>query len=110
MRRVHRNLSRAEVESLREELVTLVPRESADIPSLMRTMRLIARKSQIEYARMCDVAPRVLTDIEAGKGSPTVETLEKLLRPFGYRVGIVSPPDSYGGVPTLAGDPTQRTR
>lgn len=98
MRRVHRNLSRDEVESLRKELATLVPRESADIPRLMRTMRLIARKSQIEYARMCDVAPRVLTDIEAGKGSPTVETLEKLLKPFGYRVGVVSAPDSYGRV------------
>lgn len=91
MRRVHRNLSRDEVESLRKELFTLVPQSAADIPQLMRTMRLITRKSQIEYAKLCEVAPRVLADIEAGKGSPTVETLEKLLRPFGYRVGIVAP-------------------
>jgi|KBSSwiStaDraftv2_1062776.scaffolds.fasta_scaffold186745_2 transcriptional regulator with XRE-family HTH domain len=102
MQRVHRNLSRDEVELLRKELVTLVPRAAADIPRLLRTMRLIARKSQIEYARMCDVAPRVLTDIEAGRGSPTVETLEKLLKPFGYRMGVVSPPDSYAGVATLS--------
>ena len=101
MQRVHRNLSRDEVELLRKELVTLVPRAAADIPRLLRTMRLIARKSQIEYARMCNVAPRVLTDIEAGRGSPTVETLEKLLKPFGYRLGVVSPPDSYAGVATL---------
>ena len=93
MRRVHRNLSRDEVESLRKELMRLVPQASADIPELMRTMRLITRKSQIEYAKLCEVAPRVLADIEAGKGSPTVETLEKLLRPFGYRVGIVAPND-----------------
>lgn len=91
MQRVHRNLSRDDVESLRKELLTLVPRASADIPRLMRTMRLITRKSQLEYAKLCDVAPRVLADIEAGKGSPTVETLERLLRPFGYRVGIVAP-------------------
>ena len=94
MRRVHRNLSRDDVESLREELARLVPRASADIPELMRTMRLITRKSQMEYAKLCDVAPRVLADIEAGKGSPTVETLEKLLRPFGYRVGIVAPDEN----------------
>jgi transcriptional regulator with XRE-family HTH domain len=93
MQRVHRNLSRDEVESLRQELASLVPRASASIPRLMRIMRLIARKSQVEYAKLCDVAPRVLADIEAGKGSPTVETLEKLLRPFGYRVGVVSPAD-----------------
>jgi XRE family transcriptional regulator, regulator of sulfur utilization len=91
MQRVHRNLSRDDVESLRNELVSLVPRARADISQLMRTMRLITRKSQIEYAKLCEVAPRVLADIEAGKGSPTVETLEKLLRPFGYRVGIVAP-------------------
>jgi transcriptional regulator with XRE-family HTH domain len=93
MRRVHRNLSRDEVELLRQELVSLVPQARATIPQLMRTMRLITRKSQVEYAKLCEVAPRVLADIEAGKGSPTVETLEKLLRPFGYRVGIVAPAD-----------------
>jgi XRE family transcriptional regulator, regulator of sulfur utilization len=97
MRRVHRNLSRDEVESLRKKLLDLVPRASADIPQLMRTMRLITRKSQIEYAKLCEVAPRVLADIEAGKGSPTMETLEKLLRPFGYRVGIVAPVEESGG-------------
>jgi XRE family transcriptional regulator, regulator of sulfur utilization len=96
MQRVHRSLSRDEVESLREELVKSVPRASTDIPQLMRTMRLITRKSQIEYAKLCGVAPRVLADIEAGKGRPTVETLQKLLRPFGYRVGIVASFDEDG--------------
>jgi XRE family transcriptional regulator, regulator of sulfur utilization len=78
---------------LRQEFVRLVPNAPATIPKLMRTMRLITRKSQVEYAKWWEVAPRVLADIEAGKGSPTVETLEKLLRPFGYRVGIVAPAD-----------------
>jgi predicted transcriptional regulator len=91
MKRVHRNLSRDEVEALRRELAALVPQSHTHIAQLMRTMRLITRKSQAEYARLCGVAPRVLADVESGKGSPTVETLEKLVRPFGYRVGIVSP-------------------
>ncbi len=106
------SLSFYEVELLRKDLLNLVPRTAADIPSLLRTMRLIARKSQVEYAKMCEVAPRVLTDIEAGRGSPTVDTLEKLLRPFGYRVGIVAPlDDGYGGVAARkagAGQPVQR--
>jgi transcriptional regulator with XRE-family HTH domain len=55
-------------------------------------MRLITRKSQAEYARFCGVAPRVLADLEAGKGSPRVETLDKLLRPFGFQVGVVAKP------------------
>jgi len=89
MKRVHRNLSRNEVEGLRERLAKLVPMESASVAELLRMMRLITRKSQVEYARMCGVAPRVLTNIEGGIGSPTVETLEKLLRPFGFQVGVV---------------------
>jgi transcriptional regulator with XRE-family HTH domain len=89
VKRVHRNLSRDEVEALRERLAALVPAENAGVAELLRMMRLIARKSQAEYAQMCGVAPRVLANIESGTGSPTVETLGKLLRPFGYRVGVV---------------------
>lgn len=89
MKRVHRNLPREEVELLRKRLAELVPEARADIPDILRTMRLIARKSQVEYAQLCGVAPRVLANIELGKGSPTTETLGKLLRPFGFRVGVV---------------------
>lgn len=52
-------------------------------------MRLITRKSQSEYARLCGVAPRVLADVEAGRGSAGVETIQKLVKPFGYEAGIV---------------------
>lgn len=99
MQRVHRNLSREEVESLRTRLAELIPQERADVPQLLRLMRMITRKSQAEYAQLCGVAPRVLAKIEAGEGSPTVETLEKLLRPFGCRIGVVMPaPDDWAAV------------
>ena len=74
MQRVRRNLKRAEIDALRDKLAALVPEERASIPELLRIMRLITRKSQAEYALLCGVAPRVLADIEAGKGSPRVET------------------------------------
>jgi DNA-binding XRE family transcriptional regulator len=89
MQRVHRKLGREEVQVLREKLAALVPEVDATIPETLKLMRLITRKSQAEYAKLCDVAPRVLADIESGKGSPTVETLGKLLKPFGYRLGVV---------------------
>jgi len=89
MQRVHRNLSPDEVQALREKLAGLVPEADASIPEILKLMRLITRKSQAEYAKLCGVAPRVLADIEAGKASPTVETVGKLLRPFGYRLGVV---------------------
>lgn len=92
MKRVHRNLARDEVEALRDQLTALVPPVRAQIPDLLRMMRLIARRSQREYAVLCKVAPRALADIEAGRGHPRVDTLEKLLRPFGFQIGIVGAP------------------
>ena len=92
MRRVHRNLSREDIQTLRTKLAEWVPTEKATIPELLRTMRLITRMSQAEYARFCGVAPRVLTDIESGKGNARVGTLEKLFSPFGLKLGVVAQP------------------
>jgi transcriptional regulator with XRE-family HTH domain len=91
MQRVRRSVTRDEVEQLREQLTKLVPQAHASVPELIRLMRLIARKSQSEYAKLCGVAPRVLADVEAGRGSPRTDTLEKLLKPFGYEIGVVAP-------------------
>ena len=69
----------------------MVPQTRSPIGGLVRTMRLAARCSQREYARLCGVSPRVLMTVEAGSTKVHVETLERLLRPFGYRVGVVRP-------------------
>ena len=90
MQRVRRSLARNDIQRLRGELAALVPEADVELPEIIRRMRLITRKSQAEYARLCDVAPRVLADIEAGKGNPRMETLERLLRPFGYKIGVVA--------------------
>jgi predicted transcriptional regulator len=90
LQRVHRRLTKAEVDALRDKLAALVPESQADVGVLIKSMRLITRRSQAEYARLCQVAPRVLADVEAGKLNVRIETLEKLLRPFGYRIGVVS--------------------
>jgi transcriptional regulator with XRE-family HTH domain len=107
MQRVHRKLSRTEVEALRLRLTELVPERGATIPQVVRMMRLITRKSQAEYARMCAVAPRVLAAIEAGTGTPTVETLEKLLRPFGFRVGVVRTAEGWDASDEAVREPTK---
>lgn len=97
MKRVHRDLSRDEVEALRDQLELRVPPQQADIPEILRTLRLITRKSQIEYAQFCDVAPRVLADLERGKGNPSLKSLEKLLQPFGLKVGVVNKTEADAG-------------
>jgi DNA-binding XRE family transcriptional regulator len=88
-KRVTRALDKAQIDALRESLLTMVPESRAQIGDLVRTMRLASRCSQREYAKLSDVSPRVLMAVEAGSTKVHVETLEKLLRPFGYRVGVV---------------------
>ena len=92
-KRVTRALDRAQVDALREGLVTAVPETRAQIGALVRTMRLACRCSQKEYAELCDVSPRVLMTVESGSTKVHVESLEKLLSPFGYRVGVVRTPE-----------------
>ena len=95
MKRVHRNLSREQIEALRRELAALVPDRGESIPGVLRRMRFIAKLSQAEYARLCGVSLGTLSKIEAGVADPSLGTLEKLLRPFGFTVGVVRNPAAW---------------
>lgn len=58
------------------------------LPDTIRRMRKAIGLTQIEYAKLAGVAPRVLIDLERGVGNPTLKTLEKLAAPFGLQVGL----------------------
>ena len=57
-----------------------------------REMRKIVGLTQPEYAeKVLGIAPRVLMEIDKGRGNPTLETLSKVGKPFGLEVGFVKP-------------------
>lgn len=89
MRRVHRSLDAERIQALREQLNTGIPESDLTLAEVIRQMRLITKRSQSEYARLCGVAPRALADIESGKGNPRLSTVQALLRPFACDVGVV---------------------
>ena len=60
LQRVHRNLSKPEIEKLRESVAALVPASRAQIGELVKDMRLSTKRSQTEYAALCSVSLRVL--------------------------------------------------
>lgn len=95
MKRVHRNLSREEIDALRQELAALIPECRENIPEVLRRMRFITRLSQAEYARLCGVSLGTLSKIESGVSDPSLGTLEKLLKPFGFTVGVVRNPAAW---------------
>lgn len=55
-----------------------------------RRMRKIVGLTQVDYAeKVLKIYPRVLMDIENDRGNPTLETLGKIARQFGLKVGFV---------------------
>jgi ribosome-binding protein aMBF1 (putative translation factor) len=87
--RVTRRLDKTAVDELRLKVLEMVPESRHGVAEIIRTMRLATCCSQHEYAALCGVSPRVLMAVEAGSSRANAETLAKLVRPFGYRVGIV---------------------
>lgn len=78
--------SREEKEKLLAELAI----GSLTIGQATRRMRKIVGLTQLEYAeKILKIYPRVLMDIERDRGNPTLETLEKIAKPFGLSVGFV---------------------
>ncbi|MFC0170724.1 helix-turn-helix domain-containing protein [Pseudoduganella danionis] len=84
-------LSPAEQVALRRDLMLRLEAAPAmPIPAVIREIRKTLRLTIPEYARLCQVSPRTLQDIERGVASPTLSTVDKLLQPMGLRAGAVA--------------------
>lgn len=60
------------------------------VPEVIRLVRTTLRLTITEYAKLCGVSARGLQDIEREVKSPTLDTVAKLLKPMGLRVGVVT--------------------
>jgi DNA-binding transcriptional regulator YiaG len=60
------------------------------IPEVVRQVRKALRFTIAEYARLCGVSAKGLQDIERGVASPTLATVEKLLKPMGLTLNVTS--------------------
>ena len=81
-----------EIRQDKEALYADIAAGRLTIGQATRRMRKIVGLTQAEYAgKVLKIYPRVLMEIEKDRGNPTHETLEKIARPFGLRVGFVRP-------------------
>ena len=79
-----------EVRAEKEALYADLEAGRLTIGQATRRMRKIVGLTQAEYAeKVLKIYPRVLLEIEKDRGNPTLETLEKIARPFGLKVGFV---------------------
>jgi DNA-binding transcriptional regulator YiaG len=91
LQRVHRKLTDEQIDAMRESIAKHVPESQAAITDLIKAMRLATQMSQREYAHLCDISLPALQKLERGEPAERFQagTLDKLLRPFGYRLGVV---------------------
>lgn len=71
---------------LREEFDESIETSELSLAEQIKRMRQITKKTQIEYAKYLGIAPRIIIDLENGKGNPTIATLRKIGKPFGLEL------------------------
>ena len=59
------------------------------LPEGIRAIRLALGLSQEEFAARFKLTRNQLIELEKGRANPTVETLERIGKPFGFTVGFV---------------------
>lgn len=81
----------------RAELEAQVLAGEFSIGEAIRALRKQTGLTQAEFGKRFDVFERVQLNIENDNANPTVETLNKILQPFGLCVGIVKRRDKERG-------------
>ena len=87
-----KKLSRDEIRRRREELHQKVEAGKLRLPEGIRQMRHALGMTQVEFAKNFGLTRVQLVNLENGKANPTMETLTKVGRPFGFSVGFVLTP------------------
>lgn len=64
------------------------------LPTAVLEMRLALGMTQAEFAKAFKMTQRRISDLENGRGNPSVQTLNKIARAFGFTLGFVPKPRS----------------
>ena len=84
-----------EIMEQKEKLYSDLAGGAVDIREATRRMRKIIGLTQAEYAKkVAKISPRILSEFERGTGNPTIDTLEKIGKPFGLKVSFL-PPEAW---------------
>jgi DNA-binding transcriptional regulator YiaG len=82
-------------ERQRHEFYDRVDRGGVPIWEACKEIRTFLGLSQVEFAELCEVSPRLLTDFEQGNGNPTFETMKKLLKGSGLEISVTRKKRQY---------------
>jgi DNA-binding XRE family transcriptional regulator len=81
--------SSAEKMALREAAFEMASKGELPWPQALKVLRLSIDMTQGQFGKMFKLTQRQISEFEAGKSNPNVETLNKIGRPFGLKAGLV---------------------
>jgi len=84
-----RHIDRERDRELREQMYRQLAAGTVTLGQAVKMMRRISHLTQPEFASHRDISVDALRRIEADKGNPTVDTLNKIGSIFGLKVGFV---------------------
>ena len=70
----------------RAEVLAAIERGELDLIDAIRQLRKTTGLSQRDYAKLVQVSTRIYIAFEQRRGNPTMQTLEKILAPFGLQL------------------------
>lgn len=82
-------LTKIEKRARREEISRRAASGELNFPTAVYDLRHSLGMTQAEFAKRFGLTRVQVIALEAGRANPTLETLEKIGRPFGLQVGFV---------------------
>ncbi|MBO9428090.1 helix-turn-helix domain-containing protein [Sulfitobacter sp. R18_1] len=82
-------LTRSETRARRQEVFLKACAGELALPSAVREIRKSLGMTQAIFAKHFGLTRIQVIDLEKGKANPTLETLMKIGRPFGFQVGFI---------------------
>jgi DNA-binding XRE family transcriptional regulator len=89
--------TREEIREQRRQLAAKAAAGNLRLPEAVAEIRYSLGLTQDQFAQATGLTKRQIAEIETGKANPTLETLEKIGRLFGFTVGLVPKPEEGGG-------------
>tara|TARA_R110002049_G_scaffold303839_1_gene498477 strand:+ start:52 stop:375 length:324 start_codon:yes stop_codon:yes gene_type:complete len=82
-------LTKDEIRAQRHEIHRKACDGELGLPEAVREMRQAIGFTQEKFAKSFGLTRKQVIELESGKGNPTLETLMKIGRPFGFQIGFV---------------------
>ena len=90
MDRRRKPLSPHEQLLLRQAMVDMVAQHPEwDVPKMLKEIRKTLHLTTHDMARVGRISEPALRNLEAGRSSPTLSTVEALLRPLGLKLAVI---------------------